>query len=251
VKIRLKSKKEISSLREAGRIVTRILEELKEKICPGISTKALDEEARRLIKKYKVKPAFLGYRGYPAVVCTSVNSQVVHGIPGERKLVEGDLISLDIGIKYGDYYGDRAISVIVGKGSKSAEKLLKVTKEALQRAISQVQVNHRIGDISWAIQSYVEKEGFSVVRDYSGHGIGRELHEDPLVPNFGLPSQGVKLEPGLVLAIETMVNQGNWAVEVLPDGWTVVTSDGSLSAHFEEMVALGEEGVEVLTGING
>ncbi len=246
--IELKGEWEITRIREAARISNEILNQLKEEIRPGISTKKIDQLAVNLVKKYKVKPAFLGYRDYPAIICISLNEEVVHGIPNEKKVIkEGDLVSLDLGVCYQGFYGDVAYTVGVGEIKDKAKKLIIVAEEALKRAIKEAKVGKRIGDISAAIQSYVEDNGFSVVRNYSGHGIGRELHEEPQIPCFGEPRTGVRLLSGMVLAIETMVNEGTWQVRILPDHWTVVTADGLLSAHFEQMVLVSESGPEILT----
>jgi methionyl aminopeptidase len=192
-------------------------------------------------------PAFKGYGGYPFSVCVSINSEVVHGFPSERILAEGDIASLDFGVNYQGYFGDAAVTLAVGKISKKAARLLKVTEESLYRAIAKAKNGNRLGDISYAVQEYVEKAGFSVVRDYVGHGIGKNLHEDPAVPNFGSPGRGILLKPGMVIAIEPMINEGGYEVRVKEDGWTVITQDGKLSAHFEHTVAITEKGPEILS----
>jgi len=203
--------------------------------------------AEEYIKRHGGIPAFKGYRGYPRSLCVSVNEEVVHGIPGKRKLKEGDIVSLDLGVLMDGYYGDAAITVPVGKVSELAKKLIKVTEEALYRGIEMARPGNRLSDISHAIQTHVEKAGFSVVREFVGHGIGKQLHEEPQVPNFGPPNRGPRLEPGMVLAIEPMVNTGTWEVRILPNGWTVVTADGGLSAHFEHTVAITDNGPEILS----
>lgn len=246
----IKSPREIKALKKSGQIVARICEKLTREVRPGVTTKKLDEIAGELIKKYNVKPAFLGYRGFPATICTSINEEVVHGIPGNRVLVSGDIISLDVGIILEEYCGDMAITVPVGDISNEAKGLLKVTEESLYKGIAQANVSSYLGDISHAIQTFVEANGFSVVRDFVGHGIGRQMHEEPQIPNFGQPGQGPRLSAGMVLALEPMVNMGRWQVKVLSDGWTVVTADGKLSCHFEHMVAISDNGPEILTRLD-
>jgi methionyl aminopeptidase len=243
----LKSAPEIEKMSQAGRIVAEALEELRHLTKPGISTKELDRFAEDFIIRNGAKPAFKGYRNFPATLCTSVNDQVVHGIPSNRTLQEGDIIGLDLGAIVDGYYGDAAITVPVGKVDPKIERLIAVTEEALRRAIGQMKNGNRLSDISYAIQSYVEGAGYSVVRDFVGHGIGRELHEEPQVPNFGNPGEGPRLKVGMVLAIEPMVNMGSSSVRILSDHWTAVTQDGSLSAHFEHTIALTEDGPVILT----
>jgi len=227
--------------------VARALKYLKAFIKEGITTEELDRLAEEYIKRHGGIPAFKGYRGYPRSLCVSVNEEVVHGIPGKRRLKEGDIVSLDLGVLMDGYYGDAAITVPLGKVSELARRLIKVTEEALYRGIEMARPGNRLSDISHAIQSHVEKAGFSVVREFVGHGIGKELHEEPQVPNFGPPNRGPRLEPGMVLAIEPMVNTGTWEVRILPNGWTVVTADGGLSAHFEHTVAITDDGPEILS----
>ena len=227
--------------------MARALKYLKAFIREGITTEELDRLAEEYIKRHGGIPAFKGYRGYPRSLCVSVNEEVVHGIPGKRKLKEGDIVSLDLGVLMDGYYGDAAITVPVGKVSELAKKLIKVTEEALYRGIEMARPGNRLSDISHAIQTHVEKAGFSVVREFVGHGIGKQLHEEPQVPNFGPPNRGPRLEPGMVLAIEPMVNTGTWEVRILPNGWTVVTADGGLSAHFEHTVAITDNGPEILS----
>ena len=245
--INLRTKEEIEKLRRSNRLVAQALLKVREAIRPGVTTAELDRIAEETIRKGGGRPAFKGYRGYPANLCVSVNEEVVHGIPGPRRLQEGDIVSLDLGVLMDGYYGDAAITVPVGKVSKEAQKLIEVTEEALHKGIEKARVGNRLYDISHAIQSWVESFGFSVVRDFVGHGIGRQLHEEPQVPNFGPPNQGPRLMVGMVLAIEPMVNAGGWQVKVREDGWTVVTADGSLSAHFEHTIAITEEGPDILS----
>lgn len=247
--ITLKSEEELIYLRAASRIVADVLAELREVIVtnPGITTQKLDRLAESLILRRGARPAFKGYRGFPCCLCTSVNQQVVHGIPGDYKLQHGDIISLDLGAKLNGYYGDAAITVALGETSGEVNKLLEVTEDALYKGIRQAKVGNRLSDISYAIQSHVEKNGFSVVRALVGHGIGRHLHEDPPIPNFGKPHQGPKLEQGMTLAIEPMVNMGSFEVETTKDNWTVVTKDGRPSAHFEHTIAIRENKPEILT----
>lgn len=234
-------------MRQAGRIVAGALQELAGAVRPGITTLQLDTLARQYIEKSGARPAFLGYHGFPASICASLNEEVVHGIPGLRRLKAGDIISIDVGVFYKGYYGDAAATFPVGEVSPLAKRLLEVTRESLYKGIEKAYPGNRLYDISAAIQTYVESRGFSVVRSYVGHGIGSEMHEEPQVPNFGLPGKGPLLEAGMVLAIEPMVNAGTWEVETLSDDWTVVTKDRNLSAHFEHTVAIMEDGPEILT----
>jgi methionyl aminopeptidase len=243
----LKSDDEIKKMAESCRIVAEVLEGIKENVSPGIATKEIDAYAESFILSKGAKPAFKGYRGYPASVCASINEQVVHGIPSLTKLREGDIISLDIGVYYKGFYGDAAVTLPIGKISERAEKLLTVTKKALQAGIENAVIGKRLSDISSAIQTRAESEGFSVVRNFVGHGIGRELHEEPQIPNFGKPGEGPELMEGMTLAIEPMVNAGGWEVIILKDGWTAVTKDKGLSAHFEHTVAITKDGQNVLT----
>jgi methionyl aminopeptidase len=243
----LKSPQEIERMRIPSRIVAQVLETLKDKVRPGVTTIRLnqiaDEEAIRL----GARPAFKGYSGYPFALCCSLNDQVVHGMPGNRKLVEGDILSIDFGVVYGGYFGDAALTLPVGEISEKAKQLLRVTEGSLYEAIKASKEGNRLSDISYAVQSYVEARGYSVVRDFVGHGIGKSLHESPQIPNFGKPGRGVKLKAGMVFAIEPMINEKGPDVRVLDDGWTAVTCDGGLSAHFEHTVAVTEEGPEILT----
>lgn len=243
----LKSPKEIEKMRSAGRIVAEVLEILKAAVKPGIATSYLDGLAESEAKKRNSIPAFKGYGGFPFALCCSLNEQVVHGMPSRRELVEGDIVSLDFGVVYGGYYADSAITVPVSRISPQAERLVKVTEESLYCAIEAAVPGNRLSDISHAVQSYVERHGYSVVRDFVGHGIGKMLHESPQVPNFGQPGKGVRLKPGMVLAIEPMINEKGYQVKVLEDGWTAVTCDGGLSAHFEHTVAITENGPEILS----
>ncbi len=244
----LKSPLEIEKIRRSCLIVAEILQSLKEHIQPDISTLDLDVLSEGLAKKYHAKPAFKGYQGFPYALCASVNEEVVHGMPSKhRRLREGDIISLDFGVVVDGYYGDAAVTVPVGEISREAEKLCQVTENALYEGIKHVVVGHRLSDISSAIQEYVEANGFSVVREFVGHGIGKHLHESPQIPNFGPPGKGVKLKPGMVFAIEPMINQGDPDIEILADQWTAVTLDRRLSAHFEHTVAVTDNGPDILS----
>ncbi len=246
--VQIKSGQEIALMREAGRIVCEILDELEKAVAPGVTTWELDALAEKLIYEKGARPAFKGYHGFPACLCASVNDEVVHGIPSKRrKLEEGDLMKLDFGVVYRGYFGDSARTVAVGPVSAEAQALLDATREALRRGIQVMVPGNRIGDIGHAMQSFVEARGYSMVRDFTGHGIGRHLHEKPEVPSYGRPGDGMKLRPGMVLAVEPMVNQGTEEVEVLDDDWTAVTVDNKLSAHFEHTVLIGEGGPEILT----
>lgn len=245
--IYLKSPAEIETMRAANQIVVRVMRRLKEMIRPGIATQDLDRAAEEIILKAKAKPAFKGYRGFPKTLCVSINEEVVHGIPGARTLKEGDIVSIDCGVFYGDFYGDHAWTFPVGNVPAAAGKILKAGEEGLIAGIAQMRAGKRLFDISAAVQQLVEQEGFSVVRDFVGHGIGRQLHEDPQLPNYGAAETGIRLKPGLVLAFEPMVNEGTHEVEVLEDGWTVVTKDKKLSVHFEHSVAITEKGPDILS----
>ncbi|MFA5140708.1 MAG: type I methionyl aminopeptidase [Elusimicrobiota bacterium] len=248
VSVELKSPRELAKLRDAGRLVSEVLEFLLERVAPGITTKELDALAERELRRARAEPAFLGYRGYPAVLCASVNDEVVHGIPsGSRVLKEGDIVSLDLGCRWKGFYGDAAVTAPVGAVSDEARRLMDVTRESLEKGISSARPDNRLGDVSAAVQRHVEAAGFSAVREFVGHGIGRALHEDPAVPNVGQPGTGIRLRPGMVLALEPMVNAGGPDVRVLDDGWTAVTKDGSLSAHFEHMVAVTDGEPDILT----
>lgn len=243
----IKTEQEIEFLRQSNRIVADVLANLRRIIEPGTTTGELNRIAEDLIMKKGAIPAFKGYRNYPATLCISVNEQVVHGIPGPRRVRQGDIVSLDLGVKFNGYYGDAATTVSIGEIDTETKRLLEITEKALYEAIKQAKVGNRLYDISYAIQSLAESNGFSVVRDFVGHGIGRDLHEDPQIPNFGEPGRGPRLKKGMVLAIEPMVNQGTWEVRVLPDGWTAVTADGKLSAHFEHTIAITDGEPEILS----
>ena len=244
----LRSSEEVSILREANQIVAGILEELAEAVRPGISTGALDDKAERLIRRAGGKAAFKGYRGYPGTICASINEQVVHGIPSADVVLEqGDIISIDVGVVYKGYVGDTAATFPVGAISEEKERLISVTSESLYEAIKQAHPGKRLSDISHAVQKRVEDGGFSVVRDFVGHGIGQKMHEEPQIPNFGRPNMGPRLEPGMVLAIEPMVNAGSYEVRVLDDQWTAVTRDGRPSAHFEHSIVVTDGEAEILS----
>jgi methionyl aminopeptidase len=245
--ILLKSLQEIAKMEVANRIVAEILEGVKERVQPGIETRELDELAEDLCRKQRVQPAFKGYRGYPRSICVSVNEEVVHGIPGPRRLKAGDLVSLDFGVKYDGYYGDAAITVGVGEVSDKARALMEATEKSLYAGIEMVKAGRRLSGISHAVQTVVEGAGFGVIREFVGHGIGRSLHEDPQIPNFGPPDRGPTLQAGMTFAIEPMTSMGSWRVRILEDGWTAVTQDGSCAAHFEHSVALTEDGVLILS----
>jgi methionyl aminopeptidase len=245
--ILLKSLQEIARMEVANRIVAEILEGVKEKVQPGIETRELDELAEDMCRQRRVKPAFKGYRGYPRSICVSVNEEVVHGIPGPRCLKAGDVVSLDFGVKYEGFYGDAAITVGVGDVGEKARALIAATEESLYAGIAQVKAGQRLSDISHAVQTVVEGAGFGVIREFVGHGIGRSLHEDPQIPNFGTPDRGPMMQVGMTFAIEPMTSMGSWKVRILQDGWTAITQDGSCAAHFEHSVALTENGVLILS----
>jgi methionyl aminopeptidase len=242
-----KSPAEIEKMRRSGRLVRELLQELSQRARPGARTLDLEKYAEKRLAEVGAQPAFKGYRGYPCCLCTSVNDQIIHGIPSDRRLKEGDVLSVDLGVVLDGYYGDSAVTVPVGEISEGAKKLLRVTEEALEQAIEKVRPGNRLGDVSAAVQEHVESNGFSVVREFVGHGIGRELHEEPQIPNFGPPGRGPVLKEGMVLAIEPMVNAGSPGTRVLDDHWTAVTVDGEYSAHFEHMVAVAGNGPDVLT----
>lgn len=248
--IPLKSEKDLKLLRLSGRILARVMRVLEQYVAEGVTTLELDRLAQDLITKEGAYPAFKGYKGYPANICASVNEEVVHGIPNDRRLLEGDIISIDVGVEYQGYFSDAAITVPVGKIEAKKKKLIEVTKKALSLGIKHSRVRNRISDISYAIQNYVENSGFSVVRQFVGHGIGIKLHEEPEIPNFGKPHSGEFIKAGMVLAIEPMVNAGSWECEILDNGWTAVTVDNRPSAHFEDTIAVTEDGVEILTRLN-
>ena len=243
----LRNHDEIEAIRAAARLVGKTLRMLAGEVRPGITTERLDRLAEQFIRDHGGRPAFKGYRGFPATICPSVNAEVVHAIPGPYALKEGDIVGIDVGVEKEGYYGDSALTLPVGDVSDPARRLLEVTREALLHGIRQARAGNRVGDISHAVQRHAEQHGFSVVRTLVGHGIGREMHEEPQVPNFGSPARGPRLMAGQVLAIEPMINLGGPEVVVQPDGWTVVTKDGSLSAHFEHTVAVGPDGPEILS----
>lgn len=246
--IELKSQEEIEKMRVACKATATILENLKSFIKPGLTTKDIDVEVHKQINSFNMKPAFLGYGGFPGSACVSVNDELVHGIPNDsRELFSGDIVTVDVGCIYQGYYSDAAYTYPVGKISSQIQKLLQVTEDSLYKAIEQVKPGNRLGDVSYAVQNYVEPFGYSIVRDYCGHGLGRHLHEEPSVPNYGKPGTGVRLVEGMVFAIEPMVNAGKHQVDVLSNDWTVVTRDGSMCAHFEHTVAVTKDGCEILT----
>lgn len=244
----LKNRDEIEKIRKSCLIVAEVLERLREDVAPGVSTWDLNAISEEEAQKRGAVPAFKGYHGFPYALCTSVNEEVVHGMPSKTRILkEGDIISIDFGVVVDGFYGDAAVTLPVGRISQEAERLCRVTREALERAISQAVVGHRLSDISHAVQAHVESFGYSVVREFVGHGIGRKLHESPQIPNFGPPGRGVKLKAGMVFAIEPMINQGVPDIRILEDRWTAVTADGKLSAHFEHTVAVTENGPDVLS----
>jgi methionyl aminopeptidase len=242
-----KSPAEIEKLRRSGKLVRKILEETRCHVQPGITTLDLEKFVEKRLAQVGAKPAFKGYRGYPCCLCASVNEQIVHGIPSNRQLNEGDIVSLDLGVIIDGYYGDAALTVPVGPIPESLQKLLRVTEESLQLAINNARVGNRLGDVSSVVEQHVVSNGFSVVREFVGHGIGRQLHEEPQIPNFGRSGYGPPLKEGMVLAIEPMVNVGGSGLKILDDQWTAVTSDGAYSAHFEHMIAVTQNGPDVLT----
>jgi methionyl aminopeptidase len=246
-----KSKTEIEKMRVAGSIVAEVLKELSAMVEPGISTRDLDNRADSMIREAGAIPTFKGYHGYPASICTSINDEVVHGIPSDRKLRGGDIVSIDCGATYMGYVGDAAVTVPVGTVSDDVKSLMEVTRESLYEAIDKCRVGNRLGDVCNAVQAYVEPRGYSVVQNYCGHGVGRAMHEEPQVPNYGKPGTGPPLREGWVIAIEPMINLGQHNVKVLSDGWTVVTLDGRPSAHFEHTVAITENGPKILTLLAG
>lgn len=243
----IKTEEDLKMLKRSGKILSKVMHKLQKFVRAGVSTIEIDLLAQELINKEKAISAFKGYNGFPANICTSVNEEVVHGIPGEKRLKEGDILSLDLGINYKGYFTDAAVTLPVGRIDSALQKLIDVTRDALSEGIKQAQINNHLSDISYSIQAYVEKNGFSVVRQFVGHGIGFSLHEDPQIPNFGLPHQGEVLKKGMVLAIEPMVNMGTGECSILGNGWTAVTKDGFASAHFEHTVAITEKGPEILT----
>lgn len=245
--ITIKSSQELAAMRRAGAVVAAVLSLLKRSVEPGVTTKELDQIAHQEILRHGATPTFKGYRGFPASICTSVNQEIVHGIPSKRVLKEGDILKLDVGATIDGFIGDAAISVAVGRASQEAMGLMEATRHSLEEGIKAAQPGHRIGDIAAGIQRYSEARGYSVVREFVGHGVGRFLHEDPQVPNYGEPGRGPLLRPGMCIAIEPMLNIGDWHTRILDDQWTVVTADNSLSAHFEHTIAITEAGPEILT----
>jgi methionyl aminopeptidase len=243
----IKSLREIEHLKRSNAIVAEVFQELRKAVVPEITTKELDQIAEKVILSRGAMPAFKGYRGFPATLCISINEEVVHGIPCQRRLKEGDIVSLDVGVNLNGYFGDAAITLSVGEVDETARRLLEVTEKALTIGIEKAKSGNRLFDISYAIQAWVEGHGFSVVRDFVGHGIGKNLHEEPQIPNFGSPHQGSRLEKGMVLALEPMVNEGTYEVRILSDGWTVVTADGKRSAHFEHTIAITDGRAEILS----
>jgi methionyl aminopeptidase len=248
--IKLKTGEEIERMRVAGRITGEVLAETGKFLRAGQTTAEVDSRAEKLMREKGGEPVFLGYRGYRHATCVSVNNEIVHGIPGDRVLRDGDIVSLDVGVKINGYCGDAAATFPIGKVTAKAEKLLRVGRESLKAAIKQARAGRHLGDISHAVEAQAEKNGFSVVRDLYGHGIGRDLHEDPLVPNYGRPGEGVELKPGMIIAIEPMLNTGGWRIKTLADGWTVVTEDGGLSCHFEHTVLITGSEPEILTRLH-
>lgn len=244
-----KSEKEIAYMRDAGKIVAEAHKEISKALRPGITTGELDQVAEDLIRSKGARPAFKGYMGFPSSICASINDQVVHGIPGLKKVENGDIISIDVGAEINGYYGDSAVTLPVGDCSQEALELIRVTEQSLYEGISKARKGNRLSDISNAVQTFVEKRGYSVVRDYVGHGIGKNMHEEPQIPNFGRPGRGPRLAPGMTFAIEPMVNVGTFEVKTLEDNWTVVTKDGKLSAHFEHSVAITEKEPIILTSL--
>ncbi len=247
----IKSEREIAVMRQAGRIVATVLDILSRQVRPGMKTRELDVIAAGEVERLGAKPSFKGYRGFPANLCVSINDEVVHGIPGERILREGDIVSLDLGASFMGFQGDAAVTVGVGEIDSQARELMETTEGALKAGIAAAHPGARLGDISAAIQNYAESRGYSVVREYTGHGIGREMHEEPQIPNFGLPGTGPVLKKGMTLALEPMVNVGDWRTRVGDDHWTVLTADGSLSAHFEHTIVIADGEAEVLTAREG
>ena len=245
--ILIKTPKEIEIMRRANRLVAQVLAAMMEEAAPGVTTAQLDRQAEKMCRQAGAKPAFKGYRGYPYSLCCSVNQEVVHGFPREDPLKEGDILSMDFGVILDGFYGDSATTVAVGQVSELAQSLMDATRQSLMAGIEQMRPGRQLGDVSAAVQEVVESRGFSVVRQFVGHGIGRSLHEAPQLPNYGTPGRGVLLKPGMVIAIEPMVNAGEHQVKVLGDGWTAVTMDGSLSAHFEHTVAVTDDGPRILS----
>ncbi|MEK7721031.1 MAG: type I methionyl aminopeptidase [Elusimicrobiota bacterium] len=250
--IEIKTQAEIESMRKASRVVAEVLFQLRSRVKPGVSTAELDKFAEKNVREMGAVPAFLGYRGYPAALCVSINEEIVHGIPSSRRVIrEGDIVSLDMGAVCDGFYGDAAVTVAVGEISGPARRLLDVTSRALGMALSEVKAGARLGDVSHAVEKYALENGMSVVREFTGHGIGRHLHEEPSIPNFGEPGSGPALKAGMTLAIEPMLCLGKADVVIKNDGWTAVSADGSLAAHYEHTVAVTEEGCDILTAVDG
>ena len=242
-----KTPREIALLKEAGRIVALVHQELKKYIVSGITTKEIDKLSEKIIRQYGATPSFKGYQGFPGAVCVSINDMVIHGIPGHQKLKNGDIVSVDVGACYQGYHGDSAWTYAVGEVSDEAKRLMKVTEEALYEGLKQAKPGNHVGDISAAIENYVRKNGYTSPEDYTGHGVGTSIHEDPMVPNYGKYGHGPLLKPGMVIAVEPMVHAGKKEVKVLKDGWGVVTADHSLAAHYEHTIVITEDGYEILT----
>jgi len=245
--IKTKTKREINKISQAGRILAKVADIIKKNINPGVTTQELDELAEKEFDRFGVISAFKGYRGFPANICSSVNEEVVHGIPSNRELSEGDILSVDLGVKLDGYYADMAFTQSVGKIKPRIKKLINITRQALHKGIKQARINNRIYDISSAIQAHIESAGFSVVREFVGHGIGKELHEEPQIPNYGRSNTGEAIEEGMVFAIEPMVNMGSWEIDILENDWTAVTRDRLPSCHFEHTVAVLSDGPKILT----
>lgn len=245
--ITLKTPRQLAAMRDAGRLAAQALAVAGEAVKPGVTTEEIDRKVREFIVGHGAVPSFLNFEGYPASACVSVNDEIIHGIPGKRRVREGDIVSVDVGTIFKGYQGDNAATFAAGEPSAEAKRLMDVTKECLRRGIEAAVVGNRIGDIGYAVQTYAEENGYSVVKQYVGHGIGEEMHEPPDVPNFGRPGHGVRLVAGMTIAIEPMINAGTAALRVLPNGWTVVTKDGALSAHFENTVAITDNGPVILT----
>lgn len=249
--ITIKTPAELRVMREAGRVTAAAREAVVKALRPGIKTRELDAIAAREIRQRGGKPSFKGYRGFPATICVSINQEIVHGIPGDRVIKEGDVVSIDVGAVVGGFHGDSAVTIVVGRASREVDRLVEATRLSLELGIKQTVAGNRVGDISTAVQQFAEAQGYGVVREYVGHGIGRALHEDPAVPNVGEGGKGPLLRVGMAIAIEPMLNMGAWQTQVMDDDWTVVTADGSLSAHFEHTVAITEHGPWVLTALEG
>ena len=246
----IKTSRELDRMKQAGKVVAHTLKALRTAIEPGITTADLDFVARSEIARHGAIPSFVGYRGFPAAVCVSINNEIVHGIPGDRVINEGDLVSVDVGAIVDGFHGDAAVTVGAGEITEEAQRLIDATRESLDKGIEAAVIGARIGDISHAVQTHGESLGYSVVREYVGHGIGRRMHEEPSVPNYGKPGRGLQLREGMALAIEPMLNIGDWTTSLMNDGWTVITRDGSLSAHFEHSIAITSEGPIVMTTLD-